>query len=49
MLVRGTQAIWLAGSPGRSPIKASGAMNCPSGSLCLMFLAVFSATVDVLP
>jgi len=49
MLVRGTQAIWLATSPGRSPIKASGGMNCPSGSLCPMFLAVFSATVDVLP
>ena len=49
MLVRGTQAIWLAASPGRSPIKASGGMNCPSGSLCPMFLAVFSATVEVLP
>jgi len=49
MLVRGTQAIWLAASVGRSPIKASGGMNCPSGSLCPMFLAVFSATVEVLP
>jgi len=49
MLVRGTQAIWLAASPGRSPIKASGGPNCPSGSLCPMFLVVFSATVDVLP
>jgi len=49
MLVRGTQAIWLAASPGRSSIQASGGMNCPSGSLCPMFLAVFSATVEVLP
>lgn len=49
MLVRGTQAIWLARSAGRSTIKASGGMNCPSGSLCPMFLAVFTATIDVLP
>jgi hypothetical protein len=49
MLVRGTQAIWLAAAPGRSSIKASGGVNCPSGSLCPMLLAVFSATVDVLP
>ena len=49
MLVRGTQAIWLARSVGRSTIKASGGMNCPSGSLCPMFLAVFTATVEVLP
>ena len=49
MLVRGTQAIWLAASAGRSPIKASGGVNCPSGSLCPMLLAVFSANVEVLP
>ena len=49
LLVRGTQAIWLAQSAGRSTIKASGGMNCPSGSLCPMLLAVFTATVDVLP
>ena len=49
MLVRGTQAIWLARSAGRSTIKASGGMNCPSGSACPMFLAVFSATVEVVP
>jgi len=49
MLMRGTQAIWLAAAPGRSSIKASGGPNCPSGSLCPMLLAVFSATVDVLP
>jgi hypothetical protein len=49
MLVRGTQAIWLARSAGRSTIKASGGMNCPSGSMCPLLLAVFSATVEVLP
>ena len=49
MLVRGTQAIWLARSAGRSTIKASGGPNCPSGSLCPMFLVLFSATVEVLP
>jgi hypothetical protein len=49
MLVRGTQAIWLARSAGRSTITASGGMNCPSGSLCPMLLAVFSATVEVSP
>jgi hypothetical protein len=49
MLVRGTQAIWLARSVGRSTIKASGGMNCPSGSMCPMLLAVFTATIEVLP
>jgi hypothetical protein len=49
MLVRGTQAIWVAQSAGRSTIKASGGMNCPSGSACPMLLAVFSATVEVSP
>ena len=49
MLVRGTQAIWLARSAGRSTIKASGGMNCPSGAMCPMLLALFSATVEVVP
>jgi hypothetical protein len=49
LLVRGTQAIWLARSTGRSTIKASGGMNCPSGSACPMLLAVFTATVEVSP
>lgn len=49
MLVRGTQAIWIARSPGRSTIKASGGVNCPSGAACPMLLAVFTATVDVSP
>lgn len=49
MLVRGTQAIWLAHAAGRATIKASGGVNCPSGAACPMLLAVFSATVEVLP
>jgi hypothetical protein len=49
LLVRGTQAIWLARSVGRSTIKASGGMNCPSGSLCPMLLAVFTSTVEIVP
>jgi hypothetical protein len=49
LLVRGTQAIWLARSAGRSTIKASGGMNCPSGSACPLLLAVFTATVEVSP
>jgi hypothetical protein len=49
LLVRGTQAIWLAQTAGRSTIKASGGMNCPSGAACPLLLAVFSATVEVLP
>jgi hypothetical protein len=49
LLVRGTQAIWLANAVGHSTIKASGGMNCPSGAACPMLLAVFTATVEVLP
>jgi len=49
LLVRGTHAIWLAQSAGRSTIKASGGMNCPSGAACPLLLALFSATVEVLP
>ena len=49
LLVRGTQAIWLARSAGHSTIKASGGMNCPSGAACPLLLAVFSATVEVVP
>ena len=45
LLVRGTQAIWLANAAGRSTIKASGGVNCPSGQACPLLLAVFGATV----
>ena len=49
LLVRGTQAIWLARAAGRSTVKATGGVNCPSGAACPLLLAVFSATVEVLP
>jgi hypothetical protein len=49
LLVRGTQAIWLASAVGRSTIKASGGVVCPSGQACPLLLAVFSATVEVVP
>jgi len=49
MLVRGTQAIWLAKSAGRSQIKATGGAVCPSGSPCPLFAVLWSATVDVVP
>jgi hypothetical protein len=49
LLVRGTQAIWLASAVGRSPIRASGGVVCPSGQACPLLLAVFSATVEVVP
>jgi len=49
MLVRGTQVIWLANAVGRSTIKATGGMSCPSGSACPLLLAVFTATVEVSP
>ena len=49
MLVRGTQAIWLAASPGRSVVKATGGAACAAGSPCPLFAVLFSATVDVVP
>ena len=49
LLVRGTQAVWLVRSAGRSTIKASGGVNCPSGAACPLLLALFTATVEVLP
>jgi hypothetical protein len=49
LLVRGTQAIWIAQSAGRSTIKASGGINCSSGGACPMLYALFSATVEVAP
>jgi len=49
MLVRGTQAIYVAAAPGTSTIKATGTAACPSGSLCPQFVVVFTATVVVAP
>jgi len=49
MLVRGTQAIWLAKSAGHSQIKATGGAVCGSGSPCPLFAVLFNATVEVQP
>ncbi|TMD58389.1 MAG: hypothetical protein E6I87_12545 [Chloroflexi bacterium] len=49
MLVRGTQAIWLAGTAGRSALHATGTAVCASGQPCPMFAVLFSADVIVLP
>lgn len=49
LLVRGTQAIWLARSAGTSTIHATGTVPCPSGKACIQIVVSFSATVDVQP
>jgi hypothetical protein len=49
LLVRGTQAIWIASAPGTSTITATGTLVCPSGAMCAQLAVLFSATVDVLP
>ena len=49
LLVRGTQAIWLASATGRSTISATGSANCPSGQPCPLFAILFTATVVVVP
>ena len=49
LLVRGTQAIYLAAAPGTSTIKATGTAACPSGAACPLFAVLFSATVVVAP
>ena len=47
MLVRGTQAIWLASAPGTSAIRATGTAVCPSAVPCPQYAILFSATVNV--
>ena len=47
LLVRGTQAIWLASAPGRSTVRATGTLVCPSGSACAQMGLLFTATIDV--
>ena len=49
MLVRGTQAIWLASAPGTSTIRATGTPVCPSGAPCPQFAILFIAMVNVIP
>lgn len=49
MLVRGTQAIWLAAAPGRSTLRATGTPACASGVACSQLALPFTATIDVIP
>lgn len=49
MLVRGTQAIWLATAPGRSTVRATGTPACASGVACSQLALLFTATIDVIP
>jgi hypothetical protein len=49
LLVRGTQAIWIAAAPGTSTITATGTVICPSGQACIMLALLFTTTVVVAP
>ena len=49
LLVRGTQAIWLAKAAGTATVRATGGAVCPSGQPCPLFAVLFSVTVNVLP
>lgn len=49
LLVRGTQAIWLASAVGQGTIRATGTAVCASGQPCPQFAILFTATVIVTP
>lgn len=49
LLVRGTQAIWTAATPGTSTVTATGTVICPSGQACIMIALLFMTTVVVGP
>ena len=49
LLVRGTQAIWMASAPGTSTITATGTVICPSGKACILIALPFKTTVSVSP
>ncbi len=49
LLVRGTQAIWIAKSTGTSIVRATGTAVCASGTPCPQLAVLFMATVDVVP
>ena len=49
LLVRGTQAIWTAATPGTSMVTATGTVICPSGQACIMIALLFMTTVVVGP
>ena len=49
LLVRGTQAVWTAASPGTATITATGTVVCPSGQACILIALLFTTTVVVAP
>jgi hypothetical protein len=49
LLVRGTQAVWTAASPGTVTITATGTVVCPSGQACILIALLFTTTVTVAP
>ena len=49
LLVRDTQAIWVAIAPGRGTVRATGTAVCPSGQPCPQLAILFMATVLVGP
>ena len=46
-LVRGTQAVWTAATPGQATISATGTVVCPSGKACILIAILFTTTVVV--
>lgn len=49
LLVRGTQAIWTAVTPGPAIVTATGTVICPSGQACTLIALLFTTTVVVGP
>ncbi len=49
LLVRGTQAIWTAATPGTATVTATGTVICPSGQACILIALLFTTTVVVGP
>jgi len=49
LLVRGTQAIWTASTPGTATVTATGTVICPSGKACIRIAILFKTTVVVSP
>lgn len=46
-LVRSTQAVWTAATPGRATISATGTVVCPSGKACILIAILFTTTMVV--
>ena len=47
LLVKGTQAIWIAAAAGTSTISATGTVACPSGQACILIAIPFTTSVVV--